>query len=130
MDDYGRYSVLIIIDPGSRHPFKTETYGRLAAMIQGRFDSWWRHCHNVFMVKSELNADEVCRWVNRVWPVPPEGGPLTHHTASGSSALLVIDITHASMPRGRLPSAAWDWLAASPPAPPIVTTRVTSEEAP
>lgn len=103
--------ILIIVYPGRILPAtETATYNRLHAAVIGKFEEWWHHIPNTFMVKTELTPDEVYQWLNRVWPQLRESGQITAFVASFSSSALVLDVTAAAH-SGRLPS--WSWVGAA-----------------
>jgi len=106
------YVIMIIVNPGDRHPAELASYSFLHDMVKARFDAWWHHFPNVFLVCSELNVDEIYEWLNRVWPV--SSGTLGPRSASASSDVLVLDVS-VSKSTGRLPS--WEWLNKYLPSP-------------
>ncbi len=58
------------------------------------FDGWWNHLTGVFLVASELNANEIA---DRILP------------AVGNSKLLVIEANPAES-EGSLPERSWSWI--------------------
>ncbi len=105
------HRIMVIVDPGPLHPAEAATFNHLHQLVKGRFDRWWHHIDNVYIVESELDANGVFVWLNRVWPVPTYPHTLTAKTASATSSVLVVDITDQT-PAGRL--ASWAWFEARP----------------
>lgn len=99
--------VMVIVDPGPNHPTETETYNYLHDCFKSRFESWWHHLPNVFMVRSALTSDEVLDWLNRVWPVPTTSHTRGPRTACVTSSVLVVDVTDRPF-AGRY--LDWTWL--------------------
>lgn len=108
MDDVsGTRTFLIIVDPGPRHPAETGTYNHIHTSIKARFEKWWHHIPNVYIINADITTAEVYNWLNRVWPVPDQAHNLSASTASHTSSILVFDITNAEND-GRL--SDWTWL--------------------
>ena len=74
-----------------------KSYQPLQQAIMSISEEWWHHLQNTWLIKTELNANQIFDRLKR--------------TVSVNDRLLIIQIAPNVDYQGYLPQDAWDWIA-------------------